>query len=278
MNPEESNMHSSLGKQLVLVKGAGDLASGIAYVLVKAGYRVVMTETARPTVVRRKVAFAEAVYEEKVTVQGITAQLAQNTAEAIMLVEQQTIPVIIDPEAKIIEELKPDVVVDAIIAKKNLGTSINDAPLVIGIGPGFTAGADVDAVVESNRGPNLGKIFYQGSAEPNTGIPGEVMGYTLERVLRAPMAGMFTTTTDIGSKVSEGDIIGYINNEVPVTTQISGVVRGLLRSGLLVKEGLKLGDIEPTGAIDICYLISDKALIIGRAVLNACNARFMNNN
>ncbi|MBS4024884.1 MAG: EF2563 family selenium-dependent molybdenum hydroxylase system protein [Clostridia bacterium] len=259
-------------KRLAIVKGAGDLATGVGYKLVEAGYQVVMTEISEPTVVRRRVAFAEAVYEGHVTVQGVTAKLANNLAQVIRLLEEKkVIPVIIDPEATVIKDLSPMVVVDAIIAKKNIGTRIDDASLVIGIGPGFTAGVDVGVVIESNRGPDLAKIIYQGAAEPNTDIPGAVDGYTLERVLRAPAGGIFTGIRDIGDHVTAGETIGYIDGQISVEAQIAGVIRGLLRSGLRVKMGLKIGDIDPRGIVDLCYQISDKALAIGSAIVKACN-------
>jgi xanthine dehydrogenase accessory factor len=268
---------TAMKKRLAIIKGAGDLATGAGYKLVEADYQVVMTEISEPTVVRRKVAFAEAVYEGHVTVQGVTAELAKNLADVIRLLEEgKVIPVIIDSEATVIKGLSPVVVVDAIIAKKNIGTQIDDAPLVIGIGPGFTAGVDVGVVIESNRGPNLAKIIYQGAAEPNTDIPGAVDGYTLERVLRAPTDGIFTGIKDIGDLVTTGEIIGYIGGQIPVEAQITGVIRGLLRSGLSVKTGLKIGDIDPRGIVALCYQISDKALAIGEAVAKACNENIRN--
>jgi xanthine dehydrogenase accessory factor len=260
-------------KRLAVVKGAGDLATGVGYKLVEAGYQVVMTEINDPTVVRRKVSFAEAVYEGETTVAGVTAKLAKDLADVRKLLAgtDNVIPVIIDLKATTIKDLKPEILIDAIIAKKNIGTKIDDAPLVIGIGPGFTAGVDVNVVIESNRGPDLAKIIYQGTAEPNTGLPGAVDGYTLERVLRAPAAGLFTGIKAIGDQVTAGEIIGYIDSHIPVKAQIAGVVRGLLRSGLQVKSGLKIGDIDPRGMVEMCWQISDKALAIGEAVVKACD-------
>jgi xanthine dehydrogenase accessory factor len=253
---------------LVLVKGAGDLATGAAHRLFRCGFAVVMTEIAQPTVVRRSVSFAEAVYEGVHEVEGVTSRLARDVAEAKTLLEQEEIPVLIDPGGECASQFGAGAMVDAVMAKKNTGTGITDAPLVIGLGPGFTAGIDVHAVVETKRGHNLGRVLLEGGAEPNTGIPGEIGGFSKERLLRAPAAGVFLPCCDIGAAVTAGDIVGYVD-EHPVAAGISGLVRGMLKSGLRVSEGFKLGDIDPRGRIENCHTISDKARAIAGGVLEA---------
>jgi xanthine dehydrogenase accessory factor len=253
---------------IVLIKGAGDLATGVAYRLFKCGLQVVMTEISRPTVVRRSVSFAEAVYEQSHTVEEVTAQLVPNWQAAKELFEQRQIPVLVDPTATEALKLKPSIIVDAIIAKRNTGTKITDAPLVIGLGPGFTAGEDVHAVVETNRGHYLGRVMWQGSAEPNTGVPGPVNGYTNERLLKAPATGVFTPCVTINSAVKAGDILGYVES-YPLRAEISGRLRGLIKGGIWVKAGMKIGDIDPRCELGHCYTISDKALAIAGGVLEA---------
>lgn len=253
-------------KDIVLIKGAGDLATGVAHRLFKSGLGVVMTEVDRPTVVRRSVSFAEAVYEQSHTVEGVTASLAPNWLAAIELLQLGRVPILIDPSAAEACRLKPVMVVDAIIAKRNTGTKIIDAPLVVGLGPGFTAGVDVHAVVETNRGHYLGRALWQGSAEPNTGVPGSVSGYTNERILRAPTTGVFVPCVPINSIVNAGDTLGYVASQ-PVLAEISGTLRGLIKGGIWVKKGLKIGDIDPRCEPGHCYTVSDKALAIGGGVL-----------
>ncbi|WP_031513835.1 selenium-dependent molybdenum cofactor biosynthesis protein YqeB [Desulfofalx alkaliphila] len=253
---------------LVLIKGAGDLATGVAHRLYRCGMQVVMTEIEKPTAVRRTVSFAEAVYNDSHTVEGITAVLVNDIATAKDKILAGVIPILKDPTGKVALQLKPEVVVDAIVAKKNTGTKITDAPLVIGLGPGFTAGVDVDVVVETKRGHHLGRVLLKGSAQPNTGIPGPVQGYTLERVLRAPGDGIFKSCVSIAGKVKAGDLIGYVAN-YPVTAGIDGILRGLIKDGIWVPKGLKIGDIDPRCKLDYCYTISDKARSIAGGVLEA---------
>ncbi|HHX50891.1 MAG TPA: EF2563 family selenium-dependent molybdenum hydroxylase system protein [Clostridia bacterium] len=254
---------------LIMIKGAGDLASGVALRCYRSGFPVVMTEIARPTVVRRTVAFAEAVYEKEVSIEGVRARLAHNSLEARELLAKRVIPVLIDPEAEETRrELGPQVIVDAILAKKNLGTFRGQAPLVIGLGPGFIAGKDVDVVIETKRGHYLGRVIHQGQAIANTGIPGEIQGYGKERVLRAPVKGSFQALRRIGDPVEAGEAVACVGKE-PVRTVIGGVLRGLLRDGLEVERGMKIGDVDPRARVEYCFSISEKALAIGGGVLEA---------
>jgi len=254
-------------RPVLVIKGAGDLASGVAYRLFKSGFGIIMTEIAQPMVVRRTVSFAEAVYAGTVSVEGITAAIADSREQASDMVDNGVIPVMIDPEAGIVKELQPEIVVDAIMAKKNLFTRIDDAPLVIGLGPGFTAGVDVDVVVETKRGHYLGRLIYDGSAIPDTGVPGEVMGYARERLLRAPADGVVKACCTIGDQINKGDIVAYVDS-TPLKAELNGVVRGMLQDGIRVTARTKMGDIDPRRETD-CYTISDKALAIGGGVLEA---------
>ncbi len=251
----------------VVIKGAGDLASGVAYRLFKSGFTIITTEIAHPLVVRRTVSFAEAVYAGTVAVEGITAALADSREQALDMAEHGIIPVLIDPEARIIKEVHPEIVVDAIMAKENRFTRIDDAPLVIGLGPGFVAGVDVDAVIETKRGHSLGRVIYDGSAIPNTGVPGEVMGYAKERLLKAPVDGVVKSCCTIGDQVNQGDVVAYVD-DTPIKAEMNGVVRGMLKDGIWVPYRTKLGDIDPRRETD-CHTISDKALAIGGGVLEA---------
>lgn len=252
---------------LVIIKGAGDLATGIAHRLHRSGFKVVMTELPQPTVIRRTVAFAEAVFTGTAVVEGVAAVKTEIGA-ALWAVGQGKISVVVDPLGHAVTLLQPWAVVDAVMAKKNTGTSISDAPVVIGIGPGFTAGRDVHAVIESMRGHYLGKVLYDGTALADTGVPGDIAGYTEERILRAPCEGVFMAARDIASVVSAGDVVGYVDRE-PVTAALSGILRGILRSRLIVQAGMKIGDIDPRGLPEHCWSISDKARAIGGGVLEA---------
>lgn len=252
---------------LVLIRGAGDIASGIALRLYRAGLSVVMTDLERPTAIRRTVCFSQAILLGQVTVEDVTARAASlPQVEAILAAGE--IPVLADPQCRCRETLRPDVLVDAILAKKNLGTSITDAPAVIAVGPGFTAGVDCHAVVETMRGHTLGRVIWDGPALPNTNIPGLIGGFAGERVLRAPCDGVFRQVLDIGAQVQAGDIAGYVEDQ-PVTCTISGVLRGILPSGVTVFRGMKSGDVDPRCQPDFCRLASDKALAVGGGVLEA---------
>jgi xanthine dehydrogenase accessory factor len=252
----------------VLVRGGGDLASGVVYRLHRAGTQVMVTELAQPLVIRRAVAFAAAVYEGVVEIESIVCRRVEALEDALVVIGRGEVAVLVDPQAVAIEEWQPDVVVDAILAKRNVGTRITDAPLVIGLGPGFVAGSDVHAVVETKRGHYLGRVLLEGSAAPDTGIPGDVMGHTVERVLRAPRAGVLRARKQIGEDIAEGDAAADVDGS-PVIAQIGGVIRGLLAEGLTVTEGIKVGDVDPRGIRDHCFTVSDKALAIGGGVLEA---------
>ena len=253
---------------LVVIRGAGDLASGIALRLWRAHIRVVMTDIERPTAIRRTVCFSQAIVHGETAVEGIPARLAQSPADALELLGKGVIPVLPDPEGTSIPVLKPDAVVDAILAKKNLGTKITDAPVVIGVGPGFTAGVDCHAVVETMRGHYLGRVIHQGSAILNTGIPGLIGGFAGERVLRAPADGVFRQLLEIGAQVKMGDIAATVNGE-PMVCTLDGVLRGILADGTPVRKGMKAGDIDPRCKVEHCYCASDKALAVGGGVLEA---------
>jgi xanthine dehydrogenase accessory factor len=261
----------------VVVKGAGDLATGVIARLCRSGFQVVATEIAQPTTVRRTVALSEAVFAGEVEVEGVRARLADGRQQIEQAWHEGVVPVVIDPQAAIIRSLCPDVVVDAIIAKRNLGTNLTDAEIVVGLGPGFTAGVDVHAVIETQRGHYLGRVLWHGSAEPNTGIPGEIGGRGIERVLRAPGAGVLRHAAKcIGDTVVEGETICFVDQK-PVPARISGMLRGLLHEGLEVSAGMKIGDVDPRSAREHCLTISDKALAIGGGVLEAVLNRLNRN-
>lgn len=255
-------------KMRILIKGAGDLATGIAIRLIRAGYDVLMTETSVPTTVRRTVAFSRAVYEKEALVEDVKAVLIQDENEIEPLQKEGIVPVIIDEKALIREVYQPEVVVDAIIAKVNLGTKITEAPLVIGVGPGFEAKKDCHAVIETNRGHYLGSVLWEGSAIPNTGVPGNIGGFTKERIIRATAKGMFEPIAEIGELVEKGQVVA-ISGGQPVYAQMSGIVRGMLQPGVEVVEGMKSGDIDARCEMKHCYTVSDKARAIGGAVLEA---------
>jgi xanthine dehydrogenase accessory factor len=253
---------------LVLIKGAGDLASGIALRLRRARFDIVMTEVPRPTSVRRTVCFSEAVYEGRAQVEDLTALLVKDAEEARDCVSRGLIAVCVDPIAKIVGPLAPEVLVDAVMAKRNLGTRITDAPVVIGVGPGFTAGIDCHAVIETKRGHSLGRVLTQGGALPNTGIPGDIGGFTTERLLRSPADGIFEGRAKIGDRLRPGDPAALVNG-IPVRAEIEGILRGLLPSGIPVFKGMKAGDIDPRCEVSHCFSVSDKALAVAGGVLEA---------
>lgn len=254
---------------MIVIKGAGDLATGVANRLKKSGFNnIVMTEISEPTTVRRTVAFSQAVYDKEVEVEGIKAVLAYKKEDINRILKDGNIAVVVDEEAKIIDEIKPDIIIDAILAKKNLGTHIEDAKIVIALGPGFTAGVDCHCVVETKRGHYLGKPIYSGSAIPNTGVPGDVGGYTKERIIRATDDGKIVPISKIGDYVKKGDIVAYVN-ETPIFAQLNGIVRGMLQKNVDVFKGMKSGDIDPRCEKDHCFTISDKARSIGGGVLEA---------
>jgi len=259
---------------LVIIRGGGDLATGVAVRLFRAGFSVMILEVDRPTVIRLSVSFARAIYHGKIIVEGIEAVLIPSWEKAKDIIKQAKIPVLIDPEGYCINKLSPSVLVDAILAKRNLGTKIDQAPLVIGLGPGFTAGEDVDVVIETMRGHNLGRVYCQGQAAPDTGIPGEVGGESERRLLRAPADGKIIPLHKIGDLVKAGEVIAEVEG-VPLKAEISGVLRGLIYPESRVTKGMKVGDIDPRGIKEYCFSVSDKARSIGGAVLEAICA-FLN--
>ena len=242
----------------ILIRGAGDLATGIAAELWERGHQILMTDVAIPLTVRREVAFSRAVYEEHAVVE----------AETIMATRK--IAVMVDEKAEVRKEYLPDVLVDGIMAKKNLGTRISDAPLVIGIGPGFTAAGDCHFVIETQRGEHLGEVIREGSAIPNTGIPGNIGGYTVERLLKASADGIMHPVARIGDVVKKEQIVARCGDE-PVYARLHGIVRGMLQEGVPVKKGLKIGDVDARIEEKLCYTISDKARKIGNGVAEAIN-------
>ena len=312
MSMNQSNNQIIKKNLLIICRGAGDLATGIIHRLHRAGHRVIALETDYPAAIRRQVSFCEAVYDGSAAVEGVTARLVPALADAETdteiysgindtpaahiasekwdssdieaVLEAGEVPLLIDPKGESIALLKPDVVVDAIIAKKNLGTTINMAPLVIGVGPGFTAGKDVHLVIESMRGHNLARIITDGMAQPNTGVPGNIAGFTSERVIHAPAAGYIHDVRKIGDIVQKGDEIARIypdkesydnalSEYVPVNATITGIIRGLIREGYYFRKGFKIADIDPRESeLTNCFTISDKARSIAGSVLEAVSA------
>ncbi len=258
----------------ILIKGAGEMASGIAWRLYKANLRrLLLLDLPDPLCVRRTVSFCPALEGKPVQVEGVTATEARSLDCIRQAWAADQIPVVRTSDWVTIDGLKPDVVIDAILAKRNVGTLIGEAPLVIGLGPGFKAGSDCHLVIETNRGHNLGRIIEDGYAEPNTGQPGDIAGYTAERVLRAPKDGVFIAARKIGDLVRQGDAVGAVDGQ-PVEAKLAGVVRGLIRSKTPVQAGLKLGDVDPRGDAGYCHTISDKARTLGGAALEAVMRRY----
>jgi xanthine dehydrogenase accessory factor len=260
------------GGKLAVVRGAGDLATAVGRRLHLCGFAVVHLEVPRPAAIRRAVAFASAIYDGTITVEGVTAELAQDGSAALEMVRRDRVPVMVDPEAKWLAECRPRVMVDATMAKGKRvlpGPTVRSmADYVVGLGPGFTAGADVHAVVETQRGHDLGRVITAGSAAPYTGMPGEVSGAGVERVLRSPGDGVFTSDRSIGDEISKGEAVAFVNGE-PVVSAIGGVLRGLLFPGLAVRAGQKVGDVDPSGERRRCFTISDKANAVAGGVLEA---------
>ncbi len=253
---------------LVQVRGAGDIATGVALRLYRAGMNVVMVDLPVPTSIRRTVCFSEAIRLGSYTVEGVEGVCAKDAADALEIARSRKIAVLPDPTGESVYRTKPAVLVDCILAKKNLGTTKDMAPLVIGVGPGFTAGEDVDLCIETKRGHYMGRVIYEGSPIANTGIPGNIGGFSSERVLRAPKAGIFEPVKEIGDVVKAGEVAAYVDGE-PMLCTIDGVLRGLLQEGVEVFEGMKSGDIDPRCELAHCYCASDKAIAIGGGILEA---------
>ena len=257
---------------LCVLRGGGDLATGVAWHLSRAGWPVLVLELPEPLAVRRTVALSTAVTDGEVTVQGMKGVLVASPQEAMATTEQGDVAVLVAPDLAALDPVRPDVVVDARLAKNNIDTSMDDADLVVALGPGFAAGHDCHAVVETMRGPDLGRVFWRGSAQPDTGSPAELGGRSADRVLRAPAAGEVAWHAAIGDLVSEGQPLAEVGG-VTLQAAFDGVLRGAIRGGMTVRAGLKIGDVDPRGDPSACWEISDKALAVGGGVLEAVTAR-----
>lgn len=266
-------LHSSLTELRILVRGAGEMASGIAHRLFRSHLRVAMTEAPQPLAVRRRVSFCEAVWDGAAEVEGIRARRVEVPEEFDTVLDAGQIPVLVDPELACLDPWRPQVLLEATVAKRNRGIHRDLADLVVGFGPGFTAGADVDVVVETNRGHDLGRLIFEGGAEPDTGVPGSTLGYAQERVLRCPGDGVFQAEAEIGDRVRAGQPVARVG-EMAIRAEIDGVLRGLLRTGVAVRSGLKAGDVDPRGERDNCFAISEKARALGGSALEAILMRF----
>lgn len=265
--------YSTLQNNLIIVRGGGDIATGTISKLYHSGFSILILEIATPSAIRRNVAFSEAVYQETQTIENLTCYLAKDMQQATQFLEEGKLTMLVDPEATSIQVFKPVAVIDAILAKKNLGTTIDMAPITIALGPGFCAKKDVDAVIETQRGHNLGRIIYNGTATPNTGVPGMIGGYDKDRVIHSPAEGILRNVCHITDTVSAGEVIAEIETEqgiVPVHATINGLLRGLIRDGYPVTKGFKIADIDPRlEQYNNCFTISDKARCIAGGVLEA---------
>lgn len=253
--------------EIIVVRGGGDLASGVIHRLYRCGYRLLVLESEKPTAIRRQVTFGEAIYDGEAFVEGVLSRRTSSLKECEKAWEDGEIPVMADPEGSMIAQCRPCAVIDAILAKKNLGTAREMAPLTIALGPGFSAGDDVDYVIETMRGHDLGRIIEEGEAFPDTGIPGMVGGVSKERVIHSPAAGTMQGAAKIGDIVEQGQVLGHVG-EVPVTASITGVLRGIIRDGFKVHKGMKIADIDPRKEErKNCSTISDKARCIAGSVV-----------
>ncbi len=256
-------------KSIVAIKGAGEMATGVAVRLKKAGFlRIFMMDIDSPRAVRRTVSFSEAIYESKSVVEGIEAVLAADIKGMHNAWAKGQVAVLVDPGWALMARVSPRVVIDAILAKKNLGTTLSDGTLVIALGPGFKAGVDVHLVIETMRGHDLGRVLDRGAALANTGIPGIIDGHSIDRVLRSPVTGIFQTHHNITDKITAEEVVGRVEGQ-DIVAQIDGVIRGLVRNGIEVHKGMKIGDIDPRGQVNYCYSVSEKSRAIGGAVLEA---------
>ena len=260
-------------ENLVIVRGGGDIATGTIYKLYQCGFRVLVLEIANPSAIRRNVAFSEAVYNGTQRVENLTCYLAKTVDEAVSMLEEGKLVMLFDPKGESIDRLNPMAVVDGILAKKNLGTHKDMAPVTVALGPGFTAGEDVDAVIETKRGHNLGRVLWHGSAASNTGIPGIINGYGKERVIRCPADGILRNIKEITDVVEKDECIAVVENNqgrTPVLATMDGLLRGLIRDGYPVTTGFKIADIDPRAdEYSNCFTISDKARCIAGGVLEA---------
>ncbi len=266
-------MATKISDLKVLVKGGGDIASGVIHTLARSHFKVCIAELPNPRAIRREVAFSDAVYDGEKEVEEVVAKLISSPDGIAQTWKDGKVPIFVDPKHELKNILKPDILIDATMAKKNSGTKISDAPLVIGLGPGFKAGTDVRIVIETNRGHNLGRVIRRGEAESNTGIPGKIAGVTVDRVLRSPKAGRLSTDKQIGDYIKAGEVAATVDS-TPIKARITGIIRGLLRDGTTVSGGMKVGDVDPRGIKDYCYSISDKSKAIAGGVLEAILERF----
>jgi xanthine dehydrogenase accessory factor len=257
---------------IILMRGGGDLASGAAIRLARAGLRVVITELPQPLAVRRLVSFAQAVYSQEITIEGITAHLARDVDQARQLAQAGMLAVLVDAPAQSRFELQPVVMIDGRMTKRPPELGMEAAPLVVGLGPGFTAGIDCHAVIETCRGPHLGRVIWQGAAEADTGVPDGVLAWQAERVLRAPVDGPFTALAQIGERLAEGQAAAEVDGQV-VRAVFKGVLRGILADGVRVTRGMKIGDVDPRDDPALCRMVSDKALAVGGGVMEAILSR-----
>ncbi len=255
-------------KEIVVMRGGGDLGSGVAHRLHRSGFRVLILEVAQPLVVRRTVSFAQAVIDGRTIVEDVTAVRVASVQDVFQTWEDGNIPVIVDPEMRTLTEINADVLIDATLAKRDTGMRPDLAPLTVALGPGFEAGRHADIVIETNRGHDLGRLIYKGEAEPDTGTPAPVKGHGSERVLRAPCNGVMHHVLDIGALVSAGDLICCVDEE-PVNACFDGIIRGLIMNGREVEQGMKIGDVDPRPIHEHCFTISDKARALGGSVLEA---------
>jgi xanthine dehydrogenase accessory factor len=256
------------GLPLALVIGGGELGSAVAHRLVRSGIRVVVTDLPSPRCIRRKVCFAMALTEGVRAIEGVEGAMAADATEAAILAAQGKVPVVSDDFNRVAAELRPDAVIDARMLKTGEGIACDLAPLVIGLGPGFTAADNVDVVIETKRGHDLGRVIYSGSAQPDTGVPGHVGGFAAERVIRAPRSGTFRSTGEIGTLVRRGDVVGYVE-DVDVKAPLDGLLRGLVGDGTAVREGRKMGDVDPRGLEIDPATISDRGRAVAGGVLEA---------
>jgi xanthine dehydrogenase accessory factor len=266
-------MNIELTNLVVLIRGGGEVASGVAHKLAHAHFQVCMTETSHPLAVSRGVAFCEAIYDDEKEVGGIIAKRVESADQMLEIWRENKLPIIVDPEASVKDVLKPQVLVDAIMAKRNLGTKITHAPLVIGLGPGFQAGRDVHIVVETNNSERLGRVILKGEAEEDSGVPIAIGGLTFNRVLHSSADGQFQTDKAIGDLVNAGEEVASVAGQ-PVKAEIGGIIRALLRSRTAVKKGAKLGEIDPSGDKEDCYTIRPRVRAIAGGVLEAIMMRY----
>ncbi|MGO4987635.1 selenium-dependent molybdenum cofactor biosynthesis protein YqeB [Gallicola sp. Sow4_E12] len=254
--------------EIIIFRGAGDIATGSIQKLHRAGFRVIACEIEKPTSIRRYVSLSEAVFDGETTVEDVTAKKCSDKNEVEKAWAEDKVAVIVDPELAVIQEIKPDIIVDGILAKKNLGTTKDMAPITIAIGPGFTAGVDVDIVVETKRGHDLGRLIFEGEPAPNSGAPGAIDGHTTDRVLYAPVEGKVKVLKDLGSVVEKGEVLAIVEGE-EIRAKIPGIVRGMIRDGSYVTKGFKTGDVDPRVNPEFVYTISDKARAVGGGTLEA---------